>query len=99
MHALVFAIKGPPLEQGVETRRWWHIVNFLRDEASSNTAVQELTSNCWLLRAEEGLKFLGHAVLVAHENNLSYTILIVDDATVWQHSITVAQHGAGADAG
>ena len=86
MHSVLIVFSASDKTESPEWRDWQKLLQRLKDISPRSAAVEMLTESCWLIRASDGLSFLGSALVEAGKHGIQYRVLFLDAPPQWIHS-------------
>jgi hypothetical protein len=87
MNSIFFVLKGAAQDDAVGISKWWSTAKIIASHAKQpNKDVEMLNAATWLIRSNEGLRFLGHAIGLAGDNGLEYKILFFEKTSEFERS-------------
>ena len=87
----IFVVVSPPSTKSPLAHQKWSKVNYaLKSTLEQNEDAQMLCEGCVMINASSGMPLLAAAISVAEEQQLSYRVLFVENATEWKKDFTEA---------
>ena len=81
MHSILLAIKQPSNSDGHNAKMAWEVaMQKLSDKVKNTKGIQELAEGVLLLDPKNGLPALGCGISLCEERNLSYKVLLIQEA-------------------